>query len=176
MRGLVKRSGFWTLQTTFPLFGGNMFRKMPAFPSQCNRWLGLNFKVIGPVKQKIYFSPSFTQQWENECHVQLSKQIPDFGIMLTSALGIYSQCASTQTPNPCFSFFQPGRLARWLHMCKHVLPQLLATAELPSPAHHTAPWKQPTGNSGGCYSVNPLSSCDTERLCSFCFILLPASI
>ena len=155
MRGLVKRSGFWTLQTTFPLFGGNMFRKMPAFPSQCNRWLGLNFKVIGPVKQKIYFSPSFTQQWENECHVQLSKQIPDFGIMLTSALGIYS---------------------RWLHMCKHVLPQLLATAELPSPAHHTAPWEQPAGNSGGCYSVNPLSSCDTERLCSFCFILLPASI
>ena len=66
MRALVKRSGFWTLQTTFPLFGGNMFPKMPAFPSQCNRWLGLNFKVIGPVKQKLHFSTflhSAVREW-----------------------------------------------------------------------------------------------------------------
>lgn len=128
MRRLVEFSGFWT---TFPLFGGDMLCNIPAFPSQCDRWLGLNFRVIGPVKQKIYFSTflhsaSAVREWMSCSVIQTDSWL------WHNTNGQYwvfiHDVPQLKTPNPCFSFFQPGGLAQWLHMCKCVLPQSCATA------------------------------------------------
>lgn len=122
MGGLIGQLWLLNITNYISFIWGNMFRKMPALfrPSQCNRWLGLNFKVIGPVKQKTHFSAflhSAVREWMSCSIIQTDSWL--WHNAHISIRYLFTVCLHSNT-KPLFQFLSartPSTVGAYMQAC-----------------------------------------------------------